>query len=87
MITHYFGWGSRIRTYESSGQSRMPYRLATPQFKCTLYYIIIENLFQEKMIQNDQANMYVATSTLGEYSASIGTAICGYYNLIESSVD
>lgn len=55
--------------------------------KLSELYHSIENLFQEKMIQNDQANMYVATSTLGEYSASIGTAICGYYNLIESSVD
>lgn len=55
--------------------------------KLSEIYHSIENLFQEKMIQHDQANMYVTTSTLGEYSASIGTALCGYYNLIDSSVD
>ena len=26
------GWGGKIRTYASTGQSRLPYRLATPQY-------------------------------------------------------
>lgn len=55
--------------------------------KLSEIYPSIEDLFQEKMIQNDQANMYVTTSDLGEYSASIGSALCGYYSLIDFSVD
>ena len=50
--------------------------------KLSEIYYSIENLFQEKMIQNNQANMLVTTSSLGEYSASIGAALCGYNSLI-----
>lgn len=55
--------------------------------KLSEMYSSIENLFQEKMIQNDQTNLYITTSALGEYSSSIGTAICGYYNIIDSFVE
>lgn len=43
----------------------------------------IESLFQEQMILNNKATIQIIPSELGEYSASKGTAICGYYNLIK----
>ena len=46
-------------------------------------YSSFESLFQEQMILNNKATIEIIPSELGEYSASKGTAICGYYNLME----
>ena len=50
-------------------------------------YDSFENLFQEKMIQFNQANIRIQTSKMGEYSAATGAAICGYYNLTGESIE
>lgn len=49
-------------------------------------YTDLESLFQEQMILNNKATINIVSSESGEYSASKGTAICGYYHLIDYSL-
>lgn len=46
-------------------------------------YSSLEGLFQEQMILNNKATIKIVASELGEYSASKGTAICGYFHSID----
>lgn len=45
-------------------------------------YKNFEDQFQEKMISNQCTNITLLPSNLDEYSAAIGSAICGYYNYL-----
>lgn len=40
------GWGGKVRTYASMGQSHLPYHLATPQYKLRKYYTQKKEIFQ-----------------------------------------
>ena len=37
MLTKFYGWDGRIRTYDTLYQKQMPYHLATSQYHCIIY--------------------------------------------------
>lgn len=51
--------------------------------KLSEIYKVLENEFQEQMISNNISKLKIFPSAIGDYASSIGSAMCGYYRILD----
>ena len=51
--------------------------------KLSEIYKVLENEIQEQMISNNISKLKIFPSPIGDYASSIGSAMCGYYRILD----